>query len=731
MIEGVIMGYRSWGAAGAAFALGAITLLPVAASASGPGGADQNKPFEVSVVSSRADMVSGGDALVEITTPGSSGDNVRVLANGDDVTSVFSPGPAGTLLGLVEGLGDGANQVSVTVGPADSSNARARANAPSQASVEIVNHPVTGPVFSGPHIPMYCSAGGPPWNLGSTDANCHVDGVSVSYEYRTTGGSFAPLADPSGPLPGDVAMTTTTLGDVVPYVVRIERGTINRAVYETAILHDPAGEMPSPWVDTPGWNERLVYTFGGGCGIGYHQGSGTGGVLNDTLLRQGYAVASATFNVYQQNCNDVTSAETATMVKEHFIETYGVPEFTMGWGSSAGTMQQLLISNAYPGILDGVIGEIGYPDERSTTVSGHECRFIRGAFAALDGTPLAFDGDQRVAVEGFAPATMPGFPFTCFGYQFFDNVDWPTVCPGQIPPADRYDPVTNPGGIRCAIADFVSNVYGTDPNTGFGRPLVPDTVGVQYGLRALNDGVISTEQFLELNRLIGGIDIDGNPTAERSEADPIALERAYATGRVNQFDGGLRWTPIIETRRYRDFNADFHDKQRSWSMRARLLRATGDAFNHVSWNGDPAYSDEMRERALAEMDAWLTARTALQESQPDLDPVELTRMSKPDLSDGCIDPGDGSWIYEPLTLDPAATCNQFYPYHDNPRIAAGGPEANDIVKCRLTAPDRGAYNAAFTDEQWDDLVGIFDQGVCDWTKPGVGQVPLEGLWIRF
>ena len=43
----------------------------------------------------------------------------------------------------------------------------------------------------------------------------------------------------------------------------------------------------------PGWNGRLVYTFGGGCNVGYHQGATTGGVLNDLFLSQGYAVATS------------------------------------------------------------------------------------------------------------------------------------------------------------------------------------------------------------------------------------------------------------------------------------------------------------------------------------------------------------------------------------------------------------------------------------------------------
>jgi hypothetical protein len=625
----------------------------MAGAGSGGGASPARAPFNLSVISSRPDAASGGDALIRVEAPGAGVlKRLRLVVNGEDATDSLAPGRDGALAALVDGLDVGDNPVELFIGPAPRP----------VASLMVTNHAITGPVFSGPHIPLYCSADGPPWDLGPVDGDCHVGGPSVAYYYRTTGGTFQTLADPDGELPGDLATTTTTDGHEVPYIVRVESGTINRAVYETAILHDPRGDTPSPWVDTDGWNERLVYTFGGGCGIGYHQGAATGGVLNDTLLRRGYATASATFNVFQQNCNDVTSAETAMMVKEHFIETYGAPDFTMGWGGSAGTMQQLLISNAYPGILDGVIGFIGYPDERSTTVSGHECRALTGAMDLLIGTPLEFSQEQRTAVTGFSPVTQPGFPFTCFGYMFFDGVDYPTSCPPQIPPGDVYDPVTNPGGIRCAIADFVSNVYGTDPATGFGRPFVPDTVGVQYGLDAVRDRVISVDQFLELNRRVGGIDIDGNPTAERSEADPIALERAYATGRINQFDGGLTWTPIIETRQYTDFSGDFHDKERSYSMRARLLAATGDAFNHVSWTADPGpAANALQERALVEMDAWLTARIDLAAARPRFDPVELTRRSKPtDLADGCVD-HDGNWVAEPLTLDPAAAFNQLFP----------------------------------------------------------------------
>lgn len=682
-----------------------------------------SRSFLVDVVSGRPETASGGDALVRIDVPRNvSLHKVKVVVDGRDVTDRFHEGDGlRTLLGLVDGLVLGDNHLKVFANGHGFGRPTAR--------LTIVNHPAEGPVFSGPHIPLYCTADAPPWNLGPVDDNCHVATPSVGYQYRTTAGTWAEL--PDGPLPADLASTTTSTGETVPYIVRIERGTINRAVYETAILHEPGTAVTDPWTATRGWNRRLVYTFGGACGIGHTQATSTGGVLDDTLLSRGYATASATFNVYANNCNDVTSAETAMMVKEHFIETYGVPAFTMGWGASAGTMQQLLIANAYPGILDGILGHVGYPDERSVTVTGHECRFITEALAATD---LEWTEEQGQAVTGFARFSFTGGfgTNTCIGYMFFDGVDYPLQCPPHIPVVDRYHPTDNPTGIRCAIADFVSNVYGTDLATGFGRPIIPDTVGVQYGLQALVDGAISPEQFVDLNERIGGLDVEGNRTAERSSADVAAIEVGYATGRINQFDGGLRWTPIIETRAYTDLFGDFHDRLRSWAMRERLLEATGRVDNHVSWiapAGPPA--DATRMEALTAMDEWLTNRAKLAERHLRISEVRLTRLSRPDgIVDGCVTP-TGERIDEPATLDPAAACNLLFPFHANPRVVAGGPTGGDILKCRLAVKDPADYPVAFTEDQWNRLQLVFPDGVCDWSQPGVGQVPLVGTWLRY
>jgi hypothetical protein len=74
-----------------------------------------------------------------------------------------------------------------------------------------------------------------------------------------------------------------------------------------------------------------------------------------------------------------------------------------------------------------------------------------------------------------------------------------TVCSTLV----QYDAKTNPTGIGCDLYDHLVNVFGRDPATGFARRPI-DNIGVQYGLEALNLGAITKQQFLALNRNIGG-----------------------------------------------------------------------------------------------------------------------------------------------------------------------------------------------------------------------------------
>jgi hypothetical protein len=60
----------------------------------------------------------------------------------------------------------------------------------------------------------------------------------------------------------------------------------------------------------------------------------------------------------------------------------------------------------------------------------------------------------------------------------------------------------------------------------------------------------------------------------------------------------------------------------------------------------------------------------------------------------------------------------------SPRIVSGGPLAENVFKCQLKPLSflDADYNGAFFDAgQRARLAAVFPNGVCDWTKPGVGQ----------
>jgi Tannase-like family of unknown function (DUF6351) len=60
--------------------------------------------------------------------------------------------------------------------------------------------------------------------------------------------------------------------------------------------------------------------------------------------------------------------------------------------------------------------------------------------------------------------------------------------------------------------------------------------------------------------------------------------------------------------------------------------------------------------------------------------------------------------------------------HASPRQVAGGPLAENILNCRLKPLNSADYaSVVFTSAQWARLQATFPDGVCDWSRPGVGQ----------
>src|SRR5256885_14640457 len=76
--------------------------------------------ISVEVVSSRPDLVTGGDALLKVTGATAA---PTVAVDGKDVAIAFKPDGKGGFVGLVTGLKDGDNLVAVKAAP-DSANGK-------------------------------------------------------------------------------------------------------------------------------------------------------------------------------------------------------------------------------------------------------------------------------------------------------------------------------------------------------------------------------------------------------------------------------------------------------------------------------------------------------------------------------------------------------------------------------------------------------------------------------
>ena len=637
--------------------------------------------------STRAEYVTGGDVLVTLSGAGAA--DATVTVNGADVSDDFQP--AGDLRrAIVAGLAAGDNEIVATSGD-------------DTVTLIVTNHSINGPIFSGPHLePWVCKTEDA--GLGAPlDEDCDAP-ATVTYSYVNTAGAVVPLGDPLT-RPADLGTTP----DGQPFIIRTEQGVINRGIYTVWLLDPNAG---GGFWDSSAWNERLVYRFGGGCGTTYSQGSSFVGNADTNLLGLGYAVATNTLDTFQTACNDTLSAETALMTREYFIDHFGVPEFTIGDGGSGGAIQQLLIAQRYPGILDALSPSVPFPDAVSIAGGVTDCGLLVQYYDTEFGASLS--DEQRRAINGQMSTG------TC--------ESWDRLFVGAARPSDGcdpalddqvYDPGTRPDGVRCTLQDSNVNIVGVDSETGFAnRPL--DNVGVQYGLVALNDGVISVDEFLDLNEHIGGMDIDGNVVPERATASEEVMADAYRAGSVLG-PGPAQDIPIVLRNLFTDDIGDIHTRFHAFSIRDRLGEDSGDDPNLLLWT---APSVDLVQQLLGNvagannpvilLDEWLTTGTK-----------PAAALNRCVLADGTELTGGWELYDEP------GPCAEEYPIFGDPRLAAGAPLANNVLKCALTDADPASYTVDFTPEQEERLRSVFPDGVCDWTQPGIGQQPMDGSWPSY
>src|SRR5262245_19830030 len=473
----------------------------------------------LTVLSSKSDQVSGGDALIRVDAPSGLLDKLGVQRNGTDVTGAFSRQGNG-LVGLVDGMQLGQNELTVT--PTRNSSA------PPLAHLTLVDYSNEGPIFSGPHQkffvcqtiqaglgePIVDNQDGAGFRVQNPDGstagwslNCSAH-TTVDYLYRSTGGQFKAMPS-DGSRPADLAQTTLLDGRTVDYIVRRERGTINRFIYSFAMLA-PFGDQPGGKPDTSRWNRRLIYTFDGGVQIGHRQGTPGSSALYDPGLSKGYAIIHSSGTRTSTHYNLVLGGETALMTKEAFIERYGVPLYTLGLGGSGGAIQQYVYGQDYPGLIDAGIPDYSYPDMVTQTIHVGDCELLEYYMDVTDGAnPKWQNWDNRKLLEGLnSSATIPN-PYRGGAPGNDECVNgWRGLTPLALNPLwftafsglDRMNPAEM-AQVHWTHWQDLENIYGVQPD-GYAR-MTWDNVGVQYGLRALTDGHITPEEFLKLNAAIG------------------------------------------------------------------------------------------------------------------------------------------------------------------------------------------------------------------------------------
>ncbi|UTW49926.1 DUF6351 family protein [Bacterioplanoides sp. SCSIO 12839] len=559
--------------------------------------------------------------------------------------------------------------------------------------------------------------------------------------------------------------------------IRIETGTINRFIY--ALLIPTTSEDTEQAPDFSQWNGALIYHFKGAIGIGYQQGKlRLNRIIRDMkpALKKGYAIAFSTGNETDNHYNITLQEDTALRVKQQFIRRYGQPKYTIGFGDSGGALQQYLLSQNNPTLLQAGVAVDAYPDMVSQITYGLDCPLLEYYFDYLAADKTFWHKAQhRSWVSGLSFNNN----YTPRGEWLERLTNWlrfnqhpkrsgATEC--NYAWRGSVQLVNNPrfNSHHARYSDKVLNdthwshwqdnqfIYGTDEH---GYAQIPwSNVGVQYGLQAWKRGHINAEHFFDLNQKIGswlpqkelqpenfwllsqqkslfsfspyqtenfshkGKALNSAPRIPGSHSAAIG---AYNGGHI--FTGRLNM-PLIDVRRYRDDILDIHHSWSAISSRQRIIHHDkSDASRqstayHSIWIADKSFK-QAHWLALEAIEQWLSPG-----SVNSVESVAKQNMKPSTATDRCFDKDgqvianghsvwDGEWNQRP-----DGHCTQRFPFFRSSRQVAGESAAATILFCQRISIDdaitAGIYSPLnITAEYRTKLQSIFPQGVCDYSKP--------------
>ena len=171
---------------------------------------------------------------------------------------------------------------------------------------------------------------------------------------------------------------------------------------------------------------------------------------------------------------------------------------------------------------------------------------------------------------------------------------------------------------------------------------------------------------------------------------------------------------------------------RTFSERARIDAANGGNHgNQVIWRygtgllpATAAQATAVTLQSFLTMDTWLS-QLNVSSPKPTLNSVrtqaDVNAARPPEAVDLCYLTGDTNFT-NPVTDTALCDADPRLAMHSSPRQVAGGSLTENILKCQLKPIDPADHAPAVLDaSQLARLNAVFPNGVCDWTKPGVGQ----------
>ena len=597
--------------------------------------------------------------------------------------------------------------------------------------------------------------------------DCSLRTQVIYYYLSRKSAEFVPLSEDS-----DDVVELTIDGQTVPFVVRLEIGTINRHIYVIALLKGPNDTPDVP--DLTFWNRKLIYQFRGGSGIGRRQGRIEPYYIpsrRQLQLQDGYAIAYSTANQTSNSYDFELAEDTLARVKRQFSARYSEPRYTIGIGSSGGAIQQYLIGQNNAGLLNGGIAMYSYPDMITQTTKIMDCELLEYYFDVVDADNEKWQTwSQRSWIEGFnasddlrndyqrlrALQSLRLGRWTGWTRGHTEcTKSWRNLVPQIVNPNYTYfGSLFAPDVVRrvpWTYWDNLKRIYGTDVN-GLARQTY-DNVGVQYGLGALKRRLITIKEFLQLNDSIGGwkpaaemaperywlfsggrsslADLSvwshhnmyakqsADRPARRSEGDIKAMAAAYRSGQV--FLGQLS-IPIVDFRHYLEPELDMHHSLQSFSARLRMLRQQGHADTQLIWFTRRPYTP--LGDAIDVLERWLENMR----SDPGLTVVDAKPAQATDrcYSDTGQVIASGENVWDGVWNDKKnGACMDAYPIFSNPRIVAGDDYAGDIFKCHLRSVNdaiaNGVYAPIDVSAHREELLRVFPDGVCDYMRGDVAR----------